>query len=70
MHQIRQTAVEGQGAHACAELSKKLFILPCKDLSLFPKIKGGKDVGSNGDIGRRHVLDGGRHAPAAHAASA
>lgn len=46
------------------------FILPCKDLSLFPKIKGGKDVGSNGDIGRRHVLDGGRHAPAAHAASA
>lgn len=46
------------------------FILPCKDFGLFPKIKGGKDVGSNGDIGRRHVLDGGRHPPAAHAASA
>lgn len=24
VHQVRQAAVEGQGAHACAELSKKL----------------------------------------------
>lgn len=69
MHQIRQTAVEGQGAHTCAELSKKLFILPGKDLSLFPKIKGGKDVGSDSDIGRCHVLDGGRHPTAPHTAS-
>lgn len=45
------------------------FILPGKDLSLFPKIEGGKDVGSDSDIGRCHVLDGGRHPTAPHTAS-
>lgn len=69
VHQIRQTAVEGQGAHVCAELSKKLFILPCKDLGLLPKINSGEDVGSNGDVGRCHVLDAGRDPAAPHTAS-
>lgn len=50
VHQIHQTAVEGQGTHTCAELSKKFFILPCKDFSLLPEIKGSKDMGSDGDV--------------------
>lgn len=45
------------------------FILPRQDLSLLPKIEGGKDMGCNGDIRRRHVLDGDRHAAAPSAAS-
>lgn len=69
VHQVRQAAVEGQGAHACAELSKKLFILPGEDLGLFPQINGGKDVGSDGDVGRCHVLDAGGDPAAPHAAS-
>lgn len=76
MHQIHQTAVEGQRAHTCAELSKEFFVLPGEDLSLFPQVKGGKDVGSNADVGGCHVLDGdggadgGGQRPAPHAASA
>lgn len=75
VHQVHQTAVEGQCAYFCAELSKEFFILPCKDFSLFPKIKGGKDVGRDGNIGRGHVLDGdwgtngGSHSAAPHTAS-
>lgn len=69
MHQIGQIAVEGQGACTCAELSKKLFILPGENLSLLPKVKGGEDVGSDGDVGRCHVLDAGRHPAAPHTAS-
>lgn len=45
------------------------FILPCKDLGLFPQVNGGKDVGSNGDVGRCHVLDAGRDPAAPHTAS-
>lgn len=56
MHQIHQTAVEGQRAHTCAELSKEFFVLPGKDLSLFPQVKGGKDVGSDGEHGADWVL--------------
>lgn len=58
VYQVHQTAVEGQGARVCAELRKELFILPREGLSLLPKIEGGEDVGGDGDIGRRHVLDG------------
>lgn len=36
------------------------FILPCESLSLFPKAKGLKDMGCDGDIGGSHVLDGDR----------
>lgn len=75
MHQIHQTAVEGQGAHICAELSKKVFIPSCEGIGLFPKVKGGEDVGGDTDIRRCHVLDGdwstdgGRHPAAPHTAS-
>lgn len=34
------------------------FILLCKGLCLFPKVKGLKDVGCDGDIGGGHVVDG------------
>lgn len=44
LHQVHQAAVEGQCAHFCAELSKKFFILPRKDLSLFPKIEGSENM--------------------------
>lgn len=51
------------------------FIPPCQGLSLFPKIKGGENVGCDTDIGRCHVLDGdwgadgGSHPTAPHTAS-
>lgn len=75
MHQVHQAAVEGQDASFCAELSKEFFIFPCKSLCLFPKVKGFKDVGGDGDIGGGHILDGdwgtdgGRHPAAPHTAS-
>lgn len=75
MHQVHQAAVEGQHTHFCAELSKEFFVLPCKGLGLFPKAKGLKDMGCDGDIGGGHVLDGdwgtdgGRHPGAPHTAA-
>lgn len=51
------------------------FVLPCKGLGLFPKAKGLKDMGCDGDIGGGHVLDGdwgadgGRHPGAPHTAA-
>lgn len=58
VHQVRQTAVEGQGAHTCAELGKKFFMLPPKGLCLFPEVKGRQNMGCDGDVGGRHALDG------------
>lgn len=51
VHQVHQAAVEGQDAHLRAELGKEFFVLLCKGLCLFPKVKGLKDVGCDGDIG-------------------
>lgn len=38
------------------------FVLPCEGLCLFPKGKGLKDMGRDGDIRGGHVLDGDRGA--------
>lgn len=75
VHQVHQAAVEGQHTHFCAELSEEFFVLPCEGLGLFPKAKGRKDMGCDGDIGGGHVLDGdwstdgGRHPDAPHTAA-